>query len=154
MKRKYKRYKHLTKSGSIALLRAKGERAVQRETRATELRQRLASEYRTVHNLPEDVPIPAADEALLESAISAGVEIARTTELMIKGCARPASVKSLGFARSELRRSLRALGMVSDSAIEQREDSTTPPLLPSEEAMREVVASFGGAIKEAASGSS
>jgi hypothetical protein len=81
-------------------------------------------------------------------------EIEITTARLAAGRAHAKALKSLGFARSELRRSLRALGMVSDSAIEQREDSTTPPLLPSEEAMREVVASFGGAIKEAASGSS
>jgi hypothetical protein len=56
---------------------------------------------------------------------------------MVKGCARPASVKSLGFARSELRRCLRSLGMVGDSG-EQREDpSSGPPANATDEMKRE-----------------
>src|ERR1700693_6445449 len=113
--------KHLRKPDYTAVVAARIKQRREREKRATRLEIALAAEYTPTHGLAVDALIAAADQALLDSAVSAHLEIARTTEQMIRGCARPASVKSLGFARSELRRCLRSLGLIGGSG-EQRED--------------------------------
>jgi hypothetical protein len=123
---KGKRGKHLTKAGSDSLLEAKRSHAAAREHRVAELQQRLASQYRGVHGLAEHVEIPPSDQALLSASASALLEIELTTARLAAGRAHAKALKSLGFARSELRRSLRALGMVGDSG-EQREDANAPP---------------------------
>lgn len=68
-----------------------------------------------VHGLPEDAPIDASDAVLLRAAVSASLEIEVTTARMVQGRARSKAVKSLGFARSELRRALRTLGLTGES---------------------------------------
>jgi hypothetical protein len=100
----------------IALLEAKDKHAIEREKRATRLQTELSREYRRVHGLPVDAEIPPADRALLAAAVSASIEIERTTSQMVAGRARAKALKSLGFARSELRRSLRSLGLIANDA--------------------------------------
>ena len=127
MGRNGKKHKHLTKAGSDSLLEAKRNHAAEREQRVAELRECLADEYRHRRNLPEGTPIPAADSVVLASAVSASFEIERTTAQLVAGRAQQKALDRLGFARSELRRCLRSLGMVGDSG-EQREEQSGPTL--------------------------
>jgi hypothetical protein len=115
-----------------------------REERASSLWRSLAAEYRRVHGLSETTPIGAADESLLRSAVSASLEIHITTDRLVAGHANQKSLKSVGLARSELRRCLRSLGMIGDSGEPPADPNAPPPGAPTDESMAEVVASFGG----------
>jgi hypothetical protein len=151
-------YKGFRKSGlrDPAKIRAQAGRVNarrEREERALALWRSLAGEYRRVHSLPEDAPINPADELLLQAAVSAALEISVTTARLVHGCARPKGMRNLGAARGELRRALRSLGMIGDSGDAGTNDDNVMPRPPTDEAMREVVAAFGGTPKEAVNGS-
>jgi hypothetical protein len=117
-----------SKSG-VTLLAERTRARAERVRRAIEYRSALSAEVVAVGGSPAS----ASTMALLDSATSAYMEIARTTERFIYGSAHDKAMQRLQFCRSELRRALRALRLITDDA-ESRADNT----------MADVVARFGG----------
>jgi hypothetical protein len=83
----------------------------EREARAASYRQALEGELVGIGGNPA---LPSM-QALLDSATSAHLEISRTTKRFVHGAASAKAMHRLGLARSELRRALRALGLIADS---------------------------------------
>ena len=125
--------KNLRKTNYAAVVTARRKHREEREHAAAGLRHALECEYRRAHGLSEGAPLPAADQELLKAAVSSAVEIDITTSRLVAGQARPASMKSLGFARSELRRCLRSLGMIGDSGELPADPNAPPPGATDEE---------------------
>jgi hypothetical protein len=131
--------RYSSKSGATLLaerIRARQERA----ERARVYRAALETEVRAAGR----DPVAPSMQALLDSATSAHLEIAKTTAQFVHGSVHAKSMLRLQFARSELRRALRALGLIRDDAESRNDDQTAPPAAPTEEAMADVVARFGG----------
>ena len=132
--------KHLRKQDFAVVVAARRKHRAEREHAATRLRQSLAAAYRRAHGLPEDAEIDAPDDELLKAAVSAATEISITTSRLIQGHAHQKALKNLGLARSELRRALRALGLVANDG-ESSAAPTGPTIedLKKEYAEREAV---------------
>lgn len=98
---------------------------------AREERQRHAKEYRSA--LEAELiaaggdPLAASTWSLLDSAVSAHIEIRKTTERFVRGTAHSKAMLRLQFARSELRRALRALGLIRDSGDADADNPNEPP---------------------------
>jgi hypothetical protein len=111
-----------SKTGATLL----AERIRAREERAERARAyRLALEAELVATGGN--PASASATALLDSAVSAHLEIAKTTQRFIHGSAHNKAMLRLQFARSELRRALRALGLIRDSGDADADDPNAPP---------------------------
>lgn len=112
----------------------------ERAQRATAFRASLVGQLRG-----SGAPLTPAVEALLDSATSAYVEIAKTSAQFIEGRASAKAMERMSNARGELRRTLRSLGLIANGGeAGTNGDSAPPPGAPSDESMAEVVASFGG----------
>jgi hypothetical protein len=89
-----------------------------RESRARSQQERAATlaayRERLTHELHIDGS--AAQEWLVDSAVSAALEISVVTTLFVRGYARPADMERLQGARSQLQRTLRALGALPGAA--------------------------------------
>jgi hypothetical protein len=117
----------LQKIDPFALLEAKGKRRDEREERALACRNALEAEFRSVNGVSPGAPIAASDQALLAVASSALLEVELTTARLVAGRARSKALKNLGFARSELRRCLRSLGLIANDGESVTNGDAAPP---------------------------
>ena len=114
----------LRENAKTRALAVRDRNRVEREQRAASFRTSLLAQIRSSRGAAES--LDAATEALLDSAVSAHIEIARTSKQFIEGRASAKAMHRLGLARSELRRALRALGLIADSG----EPDAAPPSGP------------------------
>ena len=136
-----------------ALVEKRRAGQIERANAAVATREALLAQLRHVRG--EAAEIDAATGYLIDSAVSATVQIAVTTRQFLAGRASAKAMLRLGNARSELRRCLRSLGLVADSGEAGTNGANAPPPgAPTDESMRAVVARFGGAPKEVARGAS
>ena len=119
--------KRLVKIDPFAMLAGKATAQADREARALASRRALEAEFRKATGVPAGEPIGEAYAALLAVASSALVEIERTTTQMLAGRARAKAMANLAAARSELRRCLRALGLIGTDGEGTNGDSAPPP---------------------------
>lgn len=109
-------------------------------------RERVAAEFRArlLRELAPEVAASAAGSALVDAAVGAHVEISETNARFLRGRATPAALSRLNLVRSQLLRTLRALGLLA--AISG--DPSDPMESPSEP-----LSSWVGALKAAANAS-
>jgi hypothetical protein len=129
MKQRDRRYG--SKSGATLQMERARARA-ERIERAKVYRAGLEDEVRTAGGNPAS----PSTMALVDSAVSAHAEIFKTTAQFINGSAHAKAMLRLQFARSELRRALRALGLTADSGESRQEDPNSPPPNATEEEKR------------------
>jgi hypothetical protein len=103
-----------------------------------ERRRRIRDNYRGgLEAEVKALPGGPVRDSLLDSAAGAFLEITLVSERLVRGRASQKSLQRAALARSELRRLLRALGLIADSGEQQRDDTSGPPPGATEQERRE-----------------
>jgi len=139
----------LRRSGPASVTKYSQAAQARRSAIADEFRKRLQSELAANGNTT------LGQEVLVAMAVSQWVELSQGNAAFLRGTATPQTLARMGLLRSQLLRTMRALGLVN-SATDPQDGPDGPTGAAKYETMEEVVAHFGASPmpQEAADGAS